>query len=60
MIKENDEQQRRKEFVEGYRDGFRSIQGNVVTPVAPNVVLEAGSNPFEQGYAYGVKDAGGK
>lgn len=59
MTTEVDAQRRREEFVQGYRDGFRSVQGNVITPSAPPFVLEAGSTPYDQGYAYGERDGRG-
>lgn len=32
----------REEYVRGYKDGFRSVQGNVVVPIAPVVGGVAG------------------
>lgn len=55
----NDVQSPREEFVQGYRDGFRSVQGSDITPVTPSFVLESGSSPYDQGYVYGVRDGGG-
>ncbi|MCZ8782023.1 hypothetical protein OM280_23155 [Escherichia albertii] len=60
MTNSVDVQTRREEFEQGYRDGFRSVQGNVLPPKTPRIVLETGSKPYDQGHAYGVRDAGGK
>ncbi|MBL7634912.1 MULTISPECIES: hypothetical protein [Atlantibacter] len=48
----------REEYVRGYKDGFRSVQGNVVVPTAPAVAGLAGVSRYDQGFADGVKDAG--
>ena len=49
MTNSVDVQTRREEFEQGYRDGFRSVQGNVLPPKAPRIVLETGSKPYDQG-----------
>lgn len=59
MTVDHSAQKRREEFEQGYKDGFHSVQGNVITPHAPHVVLEVGRSPYDQGYAYGVRDGGG-
>lgn len=46
-----------EDYVQGYKDGFRSIQGNVVVPIAPAVSGLAGISRYDQGFADGVKDA---
>lgn len=60
MINEPNLESRREEFERGYYEGFRSIQGNVRPPHAPRIVLETGSKPYEQGWRYGIRDAGAK
>ncbi|HEB4089385.1 TPA: hypothetical protein RZ058_000200 [Enterobacter cloacae] len=47
----------REEYVRGYKDGFRSVQGNVVVPIPPVVGGVVGLSRYDQGFADGVKDA---
>lgn len=49
------------EYARGYRDGYRSVQGNVVAPVAPiGPTTPAGQDPYKEGYKAGVRAAGGR
>lgn len=47
----------REEYVRGYKDGFRSVQGNVLVPIAPAMGGLAGVTRYDQGFEDGVKAA---
>ncbi|HBR1555006.1 TPA: hypothetical protein ACHV5J_000495 [Klebsiella quasipneumoniae] len=47
----------REEYVRGFNDGFRSVQGNVSVPVAPAMGGLAGVKRYDQGFNDGVKAA---
>ncbi|HAS0820678.1 TPA: hypothetical protein I3317_000417 [Enterobacter cloacae subsp. cloacae] len=44
-----------EQYVQSYKEGFRSVQGNVVVPLAPAV--GAGLSRYYQSFADGVKDS---
>ena len=48
------------EYAKGYRDGYKSVQGNVIPPVPPiGPITPLGSDPYKEGYKAGVRSAGG-
>ena len=48
------------EYARGYRDGYKSVQGNVIPPVPPiGPITPLGSDPYKEGYKAGVRSAGG-
>lgn len=49
-----------EEYARGYRDGYKSVRGNVIPPVAPiGPITPAGRDPYKEGYKAGVRSAGG-
>lgn len=47
----------REEYVRGYKDGFRSVQGKVIVPRAPLIGGIVGLSRYDQGFSDGVRDA---
>lgn len=49
-----------EDYARGYSDGYKSVQGNVIPPIAPiGPMTPLGSDPYEEGYKAGVEAAGG-
>lgn len=49
-----------EDYARGYSDGYKSVQGNVIPPIAPiGPMTPLGSDPYEEGYKAGVEAASG-
>ncbi len=48
------------EYARGYSDGYKSVQENVIPPIAPiGPMTPLDSAPYEEGFKAGVSAAGG-